>query len=89
MSDINNCVVMQEQLFNWIYFGFTKLQIMIGSMASACLFPQNGVSQEEVQRGCRENKMKDLIYSLASQAHLQLEAVSLGRARSQMFSIIR
>lgn len=37
---------------------------------------QNGISQEEVQRGCREDKMKDLIYNLASQAHLQLEAVS-------------
>ncbi|KAI0221745.1 NADH dehydrogenase (ubiquinone) complex I, assembly factor 6, partial [Lamellibrachia satsuma] len=38
------------------------------------LMMQNGISQEEVQRGCREDKMKDLIYNLASQAHLQLEA---------------
>ncbi|KAK2193638.1 hypothetical protein NP493_11g14025 [Ridgeia piscesae] len=38
------------------------------------LMMQFGVSQEEVQRGCREAKMKDLIYNIASQAHLQLEA---------------
>ena len=36
---------------------------------------QHGVSQEDVIRGSEEQKMKDLVYDLASAAHGELEIV--------------
>ena len=38
---------------------------------------QHDVSQEEIIRGCREQKMKDLIFDLASVANMHLETVSI------------
>ena len=38
---------------------------------------QHNVSQQEVIRGCREQKMKDLIYDIASEANHELETVQV------------
>ena len=38
---------------------------------------QHGVSQQEVIRGCREQKFKDVIFDVASEANHELETVTI------------
>ena len=37
---------------------------------------QHNVSQEDIIRGCREQRMKDLVFDIAGNANVHLETVS-------------
>ena len=42
-----------------------------------CVCHQHGASQEDFIRGSREQNVRDVIYDIASQAHVHLEHVSI------------
>ena len=47
----------------------------IGALNGRDYMLQHNVSQQEVIRGSREQKVKDLVFDIASEANLELETV--------------
>jgi len=47
----------------------------LGTRLCFCLFLQHGASQEDFIRGSREQNIRDVVYDIASQAHVHLQHV--------------
>ena len=58
-----------------------------GSKVSVCwaVFLQHGASQEDFIRGSREQNVRDVVYDIASQAHVHLQHVRTTHTQEQHF----